>query len=68
MKRFEDFDSRLDNPLMEAPAEKLRNNDQHTEVLMDELRANLDNGLKVPETTTPVTSGKSGMFHLNFVI
>ncbi|KAJ1426337.1 Winged helix DNA-binding domain superfamily [Sesbania bispinosa] len=50
----------LDSQFLAAPIEKLRNNDQHNEILMDELRANLDNGVRGPEATPHVSSGKSG--------
>lgn len=64
VKAFEDFEGGLGNHLLAASIEKLRNNDQRTEILMDELRANLDNGLRAPEATPMVTSWKSGTFHL----
>ncbi|XP_057421234.1 sister chromatid cohesion 1 protein 1-like isoform X2 [Lotus japonicus] len=57
---YEDFDTRLDRQFLVPPTEKLQNNGQDTEILMDELRTNLDHGLRVPEATPQVWSGKSG--------
>ncbi|KAK7276417.1 hypothetical protein RIF29_17556 [Crotalaria pallida] len=53
---FEDFDGGLGNPLWAPPAEKPRDKDEHTEILMDGLRANLDSGLRAPS----MVSWKSG--------
>lgn len=66
VKPFEDFDNRLDSQFLVPPIEKLRNNEQDTEILMDELRANLGHGLRVPETTPHVSSGKSGIGSFHF--
>lgn len=69
MKPFEDFHSGVGYESLGAPIEKLRrnivNNDIPTEILMDELRANLmNNGVRVGEANLMVTPGNSGMMHL----
>ncbi|KAL4620809.1 hypothetical protein ACB092_06G182900 [Castanea dentata] len=61
---FEDFHSGLGSESLGAPIEKLRrnivNNDIPTEILMDELRANLmNNGVRVGEANLMVTPGNS---------
>ncbi|XP_061351696.1 sister chromatid cohesion 1 protein 1 [Gastrolobium bilobum] len=63
---FEDFDVGLDNQLLAASIEKRRNNNQHNEIFMDELRANLDYGLRAPDGTPQISSGKSGDSILSF--
>lgn len=69
MKPFEDFHSGVGSESLGAPIEKLRrnivNNDIPTEILMDELRANLmNNGVRLDEANLMVTPGNSGMMHL----
>ncbi|KAF3976793.1 hypothetical protein CMV_000048 [Castanea mollissima] len=64
MKPFEDFHSGVGSESLGAPIEKLRrnivNNDIPTEILMDELRANLmNNGVRVGEANLMVTPGNS---------
>ncbi|XP_075668054.1 sister chromatid cohesion 1 protein 1 [Castanea sativa] len=61
---FEDFHSGLGSESLGAPIEKLRrnivNNDIPTEILMEELRANLmNNGVRVGEANLMVTPGNS---------
>ncbi|KAM3697773.1 hypothetical protein ACB098_06G138700 [Castanea mollissima] len=61
---FEDFHSGVGSESLGAPIEKLRrnivNNDIPTEILMDELRANLmNNGVRVGEANLMVTPGNS---------
>ena len=60
MKPFGDYDRNIDGQLFGASIERLRNNDRHNEIHMDELRANLDDGLRMPEATPKVIPGNSG--------
>ncbi|OIW02732.1 hypothetical protein TanjilG_29508 [Lupinus angustifolius] len=52
----QDFDGGLDNQFLAPPTEKPRDKVEHAEIFMDELRANLDFGLRAPL----ISSWKSG--------
>ncbi|KAE9606184.1 putative rad21/Rec8-like protein [Lupinus albus] len=56
---FQDFDGGLGDQLLPPPAEKPRDKDEHAEIFMDELRANLDSGLRAPT----MVSWKSDSIH-----
>lgn len=69
MKPFEDFHSGVGSQPLGVSIEKQRanvvNNDIPTEILMEELRANLmNNGTGLAEVNLLVTPGNSGITHL----
>jgi hypothetical protein len=69
VKPFEEFHSGVGSQSLGVSIEKQRtnvvNNGIPTEILMDELRANLmNNGMRVAEANLLVTPGNSGMMYL----
>ncbi|CAL0317623.1 unnamed protein product [Lupinus luteus] len=54
---FQDFDNGLGDPFSAPPAEKPRDKDEHAEIFMDELRANLDFGLRAGDSINSFGSG-----------